>query len=319
MRRVVFNQKGGVGKSTIACNLAAIAAARGRRTLLIDLDSQANASRYVLGKALDEQKKTLAHYFDDILGYRLFPEALDAYVIHTPFANLDVLPADPRLEELQVKLESRYKMYKLRESLDKLAGYDEIFIDTVTDEFKPLVKTMLDGELARQERLIKLLAADRAWASRVAKDALFRNYKLLQFHFPHPSEERVNFRSFAMVVHLVHKDLDGRLAVVAVLLERGLAHPVVQTLWNNLPLEKNVDYSPEGVAVDLNQLLPENRSYYTYMGSLTTPPCTEGVLWLVMKQPVQVSTDQIAIFSRLYRNNARPIQPAKDRLIKEGR
>ncbi len=130
MRRVVFNQKGGVGKSTIACNLAAIAAARGRRTLLIDLDSQANASRYVLGKALDEQKKTLAHYFDDILGYRLFPEALDAYVIHTPFANLDVLPADSRLEELQVKLESRYKMYKLRESLDKLAGYDEIFIDT---------------------------------------------------------------------------------------------------------------------------------------------------------------------------------------------
>jgi len=130
MRRVVFNQKGGVGKSTIACNLAAIAAARGRRTLLIDLDSQANASRYVLGKALDEQKKTLAHYFDDILGYRLFPEALDAYVIHTPFTNLDVLPADSRLEELQVKLESRYKMYKLRESLDKLAGYDEIFIDT---------------------------------------------------------------------------------------------------------------------------------------------------------------------------------------------
>ena len=130
MRRVVFNQKGGVGKSTIACNLAAIAATRGRRTLLIDLDPQANASRYLLGKALDEQKKTLAHFFDDILGYKLFPETLASYVVLTPFADLAVLPSDARLEEVQFKLESRYKMYKLREALDKLQGYDEIFIDT---------------------------------------------------------------------------------------------------------------------------------------------------------------------------------------------
>jgi chromosome partitioning protein len=130
MRRVVFNQKGGVGKSTIACNLAAIAATRGRRTLLIDLDPQGNASRYLLGKALDEQKKTLAHFFEDILGYKLFPETLASYVVVTPFADLAVLPSDPRLEEVQFKLESRYKMYKLREALDKLQGYDEIFIDT---------------------------------------------------------------------------------------------------------------------------------------------------------------------------------------------
>jgi chromosome partitioning protein len=130
MRRVVFNQKGGVGKSTIACNLAAIAATRGRRTLLIDLDPQANASRYLLGKTLDEQKKTLAHFFDDILGYKLFPDTLASYVVLTPFADLAVLPSDARLEEVQFKLESRYKMYKLREALDKLQGYDEIFIDT---------------------------------------------------------------------------------------------------------------------------------------------------------------------------------------------
>ncbi|MBK7675696.1 MAG: ParA family protein [Candidatus Accumulibacter sp.] len=130
MRRVVFNQKGGVGKSTIACNLAAIAATRGRRTLLIDLDPQANASRYLLGRTLDEQKKTLAHFFDDILGYKLFPDTLASYVVLTPFADLAVLPSDARLEEVQFKLESRYKMYKLREALDKLQGYDEIFIDT---------------------------------------------------------------------------------------------------------------------------------------------------------------------------------------------
>lgn len=146
-----------------------------------------------------------------------------------------------------------------------------------------------------------------------------RLYDLVQFHFHRPSEERINGRGFDMVVHLVHKDLDGRLAVVAVLLERGQAHPLVQTLWNNLPLEKNTDYSPEGVSIDLNQLLPENRSYYTYMGSLTTPPCSEGVLWMVMKQPAQLSAEQIGIFSRLYPMNARPVQSVRGRLIKESR
>lgn len=146
-----------------------------------------------------------------------------------------------------------------------------------------------------------------------------RTYDLVQFHFHRPSEERINGKGFDMVAHLVHKDLDGRLAVVAVLLERGQAHPVVQALWNNLPLEKNTDYAPEGVAIDLNQLLPDNRSYYTYMGSLTTPPCSEGVMWMVMKQPAQVSAEQIAIFSRLYPMNARPVQSLRTRLIKESR
>lgn len=146
-----------------------------------------------------------------------------------------------------------------------------------------------------------------------------KSYELVQFHFHRPSEEKINGQRFDMVVHLVHKADDGQLAVVAVLLERGNENPFIQTLWNYMPLEKNMPVSPPNAIVDLNTLLPTSRNYYTYMGSLTTPPCSEGVLWLVMKQPVQVSPEQINIFSRLYRNNARPIQPSSGRLIKEGR
>lgn len=146
-----------------------------------------------------------------------------------------------------------------------------------------------------------------------------KTYELVQFHFHRPSEEKVNGQRFDMVVHLVHKADDGQLAVVAVLLERGNENPFIQTLWNHMPLERNMPVAPPTATVDLNTLLPTSRNYYTYMGSLTTPPCSEGVLWLVMKQPVQVSQEQINIFSRLYRNNARPIQPSGGRLIKEGR
>jgi carbonic anhydrase len=146
-----------------------------------------------------------------------------------------------------------------------------------------------------------------------------KTYELVQFHFHRPSEEMINGQRFDMVVHLVHKSYDGELAVVAILLERGPEHPLIQTLWNYMPLEEKMPVNPPNSVVDLNALLPATRNYYTYMGSLTTPPCSEGVRWLVMKEPVKVSADQISIFSRLYRNNARPIQPTRGRLIKEGR
>jgi len=149
-----------------------------------------------------------------------------------------------------------------------------------------------------------------------AIDVLGRRYELVQFHFHRPSEERIEGRPFAMVAHLVHKSADGRLAVVAVLLEQGRAHPVVQTVWNNLPLDRGEDVAAR-TTLDLNGLLPEDRGYFTYMGSLTTPPCSEGVLWMVMRQPVQVSPEQIGIFARLYPMNARPIQQAGGRLVKQ--
>jgi carbonic anhydrase len=143
-----------------------------------------------------------------------------------------------------------------------------------------------------------------------------RMYELVQFHFHRPSEERINGRGFEMVVHLVHRDAEGKLAVVAVLIERGQPQSAIQTIWNNLPLEKNELVVPS-IVLDPAALLPMRRDYYTYMGSLTTPPCTEGVLWLVMKEPLQASPAQMALFSRLYPLNARPIQPSSGRVIKE--
>lgn len=146
-----------------------------------------------------------------------------------------------------------------------------------------------------------------------------RTWPLVQFHFHRPSEERINGKAYDMVAHLVHKDYDNSIAVIAVLMEKGMEHPIIQTLWNYMPLEVGMESAPPNVTIDLSKLLPEKREYYTYMGSLTTPPCTENVLWMVFKNPVQVSQEQIGIFARLYPNNARPVQPVNDRLIKGSR
>jgi carbonic anhydrase len=143
-------------------------------------------------------------------------------------------------------------------------------------------------------------------------------FELKQFHFHKPAEERIDGRAFDMVAHLVHRSLDGRLAVVAVLLEaREQAHPFLRALWPHLPLEPGREVLAKDVTIDVNALLPEVRSYFTYIGSLTTPPCSEGVLWLVLKTPVEVAPEQVAVFGKLYSMNARPLQPTHGRLIKE--
>jgi carbonic anhydrase len=127
-----------------------------------------------------------------------------------------------------------------------------------------------------------------------------RMYELVQFHFHRPSEERINGKGYEMVVHLVHKDAEGHIAMLALLLERGKPQPVIQTVWNNLPLEKYDTAAPSTV-LDPMELLPARRDYFTFMGSMTTPPCQEGVLWMVMKEPVQASPQQMALFSRCIR------------------
>lgn len=131
MALVVFNQKGGVGKSTITCNLAAISASQGLRTLVIDLDSQGNSSAYLLGSAPSPDQPSVVGFFEQTLGYSFRPPPPSDFVVRTPFEQLDLMASGPQLDELQGKLESRHKIYKLREGLQQLATeYDRIYIDT---------------------------------------------------------------------------------------------------------------------------------------------------------------------------------------------
>ncbi|PCJ42373.1 MAG: cobyric acid synthase [Moraxellaceae bacterium] len=131
MRRVIFNQKGGVGKSSIATNLAAISAARGLRTLIIDLDSQCNTTRYLMGREADTADNDIGVFFAQTLSFRTRNRRrLKDFVISTPFENLDLIAANPELGDIMAQLESKHKIFKLREGITSLRGYDAIYIDT---------------------------------------------------------------------------------------------------------------------------------------------------------------------------------------------
>lgn len=148
---------------------------------------------------------------------------------------------------------------------------------------------------------------------------LGKEYRLENIRFHTPAEFTLAGKSMDLEVQLLHRADDGKLAVVSILFEQGEENPVIQAALNNLPLEKGGEVAPSGQTIDLNRLLPDDRGYFTFMGSLTTPPCTEDVLWLVLKKPRSASADQLAILQRLYSPNARPVQPAHGRIIKESR
>lgn len=144
-----------------------------------------------------------------------------------------------------------------------------------------------------------------------------KKYALKRFHFHRPREEKINGKSFDMTVHLVHADDDGKLAVVAVLLQQGKDNILVNELWKDLPKEKDKEESFDNVQIDVSQILPPDRGYYTFAGSLTTPPCSEDVTWFVLKHPTTVSAEEIQRFSQRYRDDARPTQPLYDRIVLE--
>ena len=131
MRYVVFNQKGGVGKSTITSNLAAISAQQGLRTLVVDLDPQGNSTQYLLGGPQEDREVSAAEFFEQTLRFSARDKTASDYIVETPWENLHLMPSHQQLEELQPKLESRYKIYKLRDALEALADdYDRVYIDT---------------------------------------------------------------------------------------------------------------------------------------------------------------------------------------------
>lgn len=146
-----------------------------------------------------------------------------------------------------------------------------------------------------------------------------KHYKLKQFHFHKPSEEKIRGKSYDMVVHFVHADADGNLAVVAVLLEKGEDNSLIRELWTDLPKEKEKEELLDNVSINPANLLPIDRGYYTFQGSLTTPPCSENVTWFVLKHPVTLSVDEIEEFGKLYRHDARPTQPLNGRSVLESK
>jgi carbonic anhydrase len=140
-------------------------------------------------------------------------------------------------------------------------------------------------------------------------------YDLVQFHFHHPGEEAVHGKLADMVVHLVHKSADGKLAVIAVRLHEDTsdANATLSTLWAKLPTQSGQKNNIP--LLNPGGLLPADRGYWTFMGSLTTPPCTEGVRWFVFEQEVVISREQLNQFSQLYPINSRPLQDTHGRRI----
>ena len=144
-----------------------------------------------------------------------------------------------------------------------------------------------------------------------------KRYQLTQFHFHRPSEEYIDGKPYDMVIHLMHESNDGKTAGVAVLLKAGKANATIRQIWERMPMTEGKEQEIPGVEINPAGLLPHNLAYYTYMGSLTAPPCDEAVTWFVLKTPVDISPEEINAFAKLYPHDVRPLQPLNRRAVKE--
>ena len=144
-----------------------------------------------------------------------------------------------------------------------------------------------------------------------------KRYELTQFHFHRPSEEFIHGKPYPMEIHLMHQASDGQVAGVVVLLKAGSANATVQQLWDHMPKTEGKEQEIAGVEVNPASLLPHDLAYYSYMGSITAPPCTESVAWVVLKTPLTISEEQINAFAQLYPHDVRPLQPLNGRVVDE--
>jgi carbonic anhydrase len=142
-----------------------------------------------------------------------------------------------------------------------------------------------------------------------------RSFELVQYHFHGPSEHTLEGRAYPMEMHLVHQSSQGELAVLGVLIAEGRHNRAFDPIWENLPHEPGETRHLEEVDVDIDELLPHAASYYRYDGSLTTPPCSEGVRWFVMKDPIELSREQVEAFTSIIHDNSRPTQPLNGRRV----
>lgn len=146
-----------------------------------------------------------------------------------------------------------------------------------------------------------------------------QRHALVHLQFHHPMLERIDGERFDMAVQLHHRSAEGRVLIVVVpMVASGEANAALQTVWNNLPLERGAAYQA-AASLDLAALLPRTRAHYLYMGSLSQPPCTENITWVVMRTPLAISGEQLRLFARMYPMNARPPQPANDRRVLRSR